>query len=114
MLDLKDQPPRASVDLLQQQERLSQEIRQLRKSRYVPKCRLKWILATYRGFSLEDGMGLQQLGARCGKILEAFEAALRDTDKRGEMFRCSTILWRNQASMDLQAMMNEMMGWRRG
>ena len=57
-------------------------------------------------------MGLQHLEPIV-EILEAFETALRDTDKRGEMSPLfDDIMAQAQASMDpLQAMMNEMMGY---
>ncbi|MCB0563758.1 MAG: DnaJ domain-containing protein [Phaeodactylibacter sp.] len=112
VLDLKISRLEHQLDLLQQQqERLSQEIRQLRKSDMGQM--LTEVDGLQRaGFSLEDGMGLQQLEPVV-EILEAFEAALRDTDKRGEMSPLfDDIMAQAQASMDpLQAMMNEMMGY---
>ncbi|MCB9350399.1 MAG: DnaJ domain-containing protein [Lewinellaceae bacterium] len=112
VLDLKISRLEHQLDLLQQQqERLSQEIRQLRKSDMGQM--LTEVDGMQRaGFSVEDGMGLQHLEPIV-EILEAFETALRDTDKRGEMSPLfDDIMAQAQASMDpLQAMMNEMMGY---
>ncbi|MCB0595627.1 MAG: DnaJ domain-containing protein [Lewinellaceae bacterium] len=96
--------------LQQQQERLSEEIRQLRKSD-MGQALTEVDSMERAGFSIEEGMGLQQLEPIV-EILEAFEKALRDTDKKGKMSPLfEDIMGQMMLAINpLAAMMDEMMG----
>jgi len=96
--------------LQQQQERLSEEIKQLRKSEMGQM--LTEVDGMERaGFSMEQGTGLHHI-EQIVEILDAFEAALKDTDKRGKMSPLfDSIMERIMPAINpLAAMMDKMMG----
>lgn len=96
--------------LKQQQERLSEEIRQLRQSQ-MGRMLTEVDGMEREGFTLEEGTGLHHIEFIV-QMMENFETALRDTEKTGRMSPLFDEIVEQMmpAANPLEALINEMMG----